>query len=1174
VPGETVLLCREGDGEVFEGSRCRNDNYEEIASTTMVDTQGAFAEVNLEEGTQTLDVTLLLGGAPSHGTPIEVIVDTVAPVLSAWTLTNDDGDGSVDSPGYRDGVLNAVETGGTTSAEVQVDFAGLGGEVDVTIRRLAAAVSEGTTDGVYTFTTADLGPGSHTLTAEISDIHGNELSGAEELIFEIDITPPVVTWVNPTNGAIIILADETWDNGPGAQITGQVRVNGGEVGSDVVITGTTDDPTTLELDGSSRATGQISIAEGSQTLIASGRDAAYNTASATIPVTVDVTGPTIAITAPTEEDLALEDIPIELITTYAEEGRPISLASAFLSGTAGREVGTTVVAATSGEDLSATTELEVTLPGGTQYLTATVTDASGNQTTSAEVQVTVPFTGCGLLFDAPGDSPVHLTTLSQDFSFSVADECVLPTAADVTLRVGCGDETNEECVASCATHPFPRAQCVYTVTVDSEGVAFFDDIPFGDGETVSVEGRTRHPSTDEVSTTESKTIRADATAPQVDSITSPTVLLNIATTEDSADWVLGGDGSIQGPVEFVVSDVDDTTEVTISYNDEVLVSGVSVTANGTTIVNDVVFPSVDEASGATLEILIEDLVGNLDVLDTPLNVDGIPPSVPTLTVDTDSESAVRSARVLHWTASGDDGAAAGAATRYEWVWATSDADLDNDWDELDDPAPVSVASAATVEEPERIDWLALENDFLVGVRAYDEAGNRSAVDDVAISTDLNRTTYTGLSGTFRGLVGLGDVDGDEIDDLLGVSGVSLDLRLYLGETSPGTGSAVTLTPPGPTGTVGNLGAVAAGDINGDGLNDFAVSVSDFGASNSIHIFFGCDEDAPEATCDLETSDVSITLPAFALFDHSAGWGDFVDLGPDGELDDLRFSLGFPFPEMVIIAGREDWSSPPTVSTASESACDSGVFFVTPDAVTTPTFQFGNTSLLADVDGNGSSDLVVGNTHMQFDQAAQVFTFYVIYDRDISDCEATQGVLDLSSAANVDVLVADCATLACGAPSTNASTPHLTFGAAIMDGETVVRPARIAYGLAKMEDVLIYTYDTEASAVGSTYEWLQYPGSDDLDYGFSLSYVDNLDQDENDTTDLIVSTPDPSESLVAEIWLHAGAEGAIEFPTATEVDLVSAFQMGDRVVGGFDFNKDGNPDVAIANGSNGDVVILY
>lgn len=1196
VPGETVVLCRFGDGETFEGSRCVDDGYEEIAVTTMVLSVGTFTEVSLDEGDHRLSATLLLGGAPAHATPITVTVDTVRPTLDAWRLTNNDGTGSAGSPGYGDDFLNATETGGSTAAVAEVDFGGLGGEVDVSILSGTTEVASGRTTGTFLFTTVDLGEGPRTLSAKISDIHDNELTGGAPLEFTVDISPPSVTWLNPTDSAMVLAAEDVGDD-PGAQITGRVRVVDGPNDSEVAITGTVS-PATLTVTDLIAA-GEISIAEtgnDSQPLTATGRDEAFNTASATINVWVDVTAPEISVLAPSEEDLALAEVPVSVVTSYAEAGQTVTLFTSFLSGTPGRFVGSGIVG---GGDDPVTTVITETLPGGSQFLTASVSDDSGNVKVSEEVAVTVPFSGCGISFDAPTAGEVHVTSLTQDFQFSVADECAVPTPTDVSLRIGCGDKTDAQCVTDCER----ATPCVYTLTVDESGIAFFDDIPFADGETVLVEGETEHPSTSEFSTTESKTIIADATAPQVSEITSPAGSLSIADL--GATWSDAGGGAFQGPVVFTVSDIDSTTVATVSYNGTALITDEPITpltTEGVTTIPNLVFPTVDEAEGAEVEVVLRDRVGNSDFATAALNVDGIAPAAPGgLDVTADIATLLRTDQSVHWDASGDDGSGAGTAATYQWVWAPVGTDLDADWDSLEDPAPSSVSVVPTEGDPLTIPWLDLESDFEVGVRAYDEVGNGSTVASFAFSTDLSRASYAGIGPHDYAFSPVGDVNGDGRDDLVGV-GLSPSfetvIHAYLGEETPGSGTPLALTADPAQPTV--MAVYPGGDLDDDGLNDFVLAATTGWPYSAMaaYIYFGCETDDDD--CDLATPDVKIALPGTANWTTShIGWGDYIDFGPgagEGPYDDLRLQANEqPGSDLVIIAGRDraDWPAWPgdtlSVLAPSDSACttDGILWLETSGLGTWPGHLFGNVTLFGDVDDNGSADLAVGGAHMTWGNESQTFVMHVLYDHGLASCPSG-GVVDLSDPPEgfvVEAVEMTNPTWCCGDPNIYSSSPHLTFAPAITgDG---ARPARLAFGYARRNRVFVYEYDSEAGAMSATFEALANPGRGDLDFGMSQAFVGNLDGDLSGADDLVVTNADLAASSVpAEIWFHPAAtyqEGMPDFPIQVEMDVETNSRMGARVVGGFDsddgwfdFNGDDLPDVAIVNSSASanSVLILY
>lgn len=132
------------------------------------------------------------------------------------------------------------------------------------------------------------------------------------------------------------------------------------------------------------------------------------------------------------------------------------------------------------------------------------------------------------------------------------------------------------------------------------------------------------------------------------------------------------------------------------------------------------------------------------------------------------------------------------------------------------------------------------------VRGRDIAGALTPLDgtsgSVAVSLPFATTAFTSVlngNSSFTNVVGLGDVNGDGAEDMLyGVT--NLGLQLFFGATSP---AALDTTPDVSftNGGVSAFGAVlsSVGDVNGDGIGDFAASARALaGNAGTVYLFFG------------------------------------------------------------------------------------------------------------------------------------------------------------------------------------------------------------------------------------------------------------------------------------------------------------------------------------------------
>ena len=129
------------------------------------------------------------------------------------------------------------------------------------------------------------------------------------------------------------------------------------------------------------------------------------------------------------------------------------------------------------------------------------------------------------------------------------------------------------------------------------------------------------------------------------------------------------------------------------------------------------------------------------------------------------------------------------------------------------------------------------------MRGRDIAGALTPLDgangNVTVSVPFVSTPFTSVlngSSSFTNVVGLGDVNGDGFEDMLyGVT--ALGMQLFFGGTSVDTTADVSFT----NGGVSAFGAVlsSVGDVNGDGIGDFAASARALGGNaGTVYLFFG------------------------------------------------------------------------------------------------------------------------------------------------------------------------------------------------------------------------------------------------------------------------------------------------------------------------------------------------
>lgn len=125
--------------------------------------------------------------------------------------------------------------------------------------------------------------GQHTVTVDVSDFDGNAAVTAS-VSFEVDTIPPTLSVTSPTNNYITNTAKlsviGTTNDNSDSPVTVTVKLNGTDQGA-----------VTVNSDGSFQK--DITLAEGANTIIVTAKDAAGQTTSITLTVTLDTSVPRI-----------------------------------------------------------------------------------------------------------------------------------------------------------------------------------------------------------------------------------------------------------------------------------------------------------------------------------------------------------------------------------------------------------------------------------------------------------------------------------------------------------------------------------------------------------------------------------------------------------------------------------------------------------------------------------------------------------------------------------------------------------------------------------------------------------------------------------------------------------------------------------------------------------------
>ena len=288
-----------------------------------------------------------------------VTIDTTAPVAPSIASFSTDS-GTVGDGLTNDNTLTLTGTAEANSTVKVFDGATL----------LGSATADGT--GAWTYTTAVLANGAHSLTATATDAAGNTGVASAALSVTVDTTAPVAP-------SIASFSTDTGTLGDGITNVNVVTLTGtAEANSTVKVF----DGATLLGSATANGAGAWSfttgtLANGAHSLTATATDAAGNTgvASATLGVTVDTTAP-VAASITSNAIVNLNDV---ALTGTAEANATVKIFD-----------GATLLGSTNANGSGTWSYTTAGLNNGTHNLTATATDAAGNTgVASTAVPVTI-----------------------------------------------------------------------------------------------------------------------------------------------------------------------------------------------------------------------------------------------------------------------------------------------------------------------------------------------------------------------------------------------------------------------------------------------------------------------------------------------------------------------------------------------------------------------------------------------------------------------------------------------------------------------------------------------------------------------------------------------------------------------------------------------------------------
>ncbi|MBK3734600.1 DUF4347 domain-containing protein, partial [Azospirillum brasilense] len=284
----------------------------------------------------------------------------------------------------------------------------------------ATAIGTVTADaatGLWTFTTASLSDGAHTLTVTSGNVHGTS-SASTALTLSIDTTAPTAPAV--TSAALSNNATPTLTGTAEAGSTVTVTVGGA-----TYTTTATNGTWSIDLATATPATGSLSLnANGANPVSVTATDAAGNTSSAgTQTLTIDTTAPN----APAVTSAALTNSATPVVSGTAEADSTVTVTIGGATYTTTATNGSwsinlaTAVPATGSLSLNA---------NGSNPVSVTATDAAGNISTAATQSLVVDTT-----------APAAPTVTSSAFTNNTTPTIAGTAEAGSTVTVSVGGAT-------------------------------------------------------------------------------------------------------------------------------------------------------------------------------------------------------------------------------------------------------------------------------------------------------------------------------------------------------------------------------------------------------------------------------------------------------------------------------------------------------------------------------------------------------------------------------------------------------------------------------------------------------------------------------------------------------------------------------------------------------------
>lgn len=817
-----------------------------------------------------------------------------------------------------------------------------------------------------TFGNISLSEGVHRLQAACSDAAGNRTrSGAVE--WTVDITPCDIDFTAPDEGQLFIDSDDLDSGMEGIQIEAEGTIGGPDcAGLRVGMCSSIDGREyTSASDGWSA---RVSLGSGaSQQLCADVRDDAGNVARATRAIMVRSDAPRVEIASPNTG---------AAYNRLGTAGRTADLDDA--SPTCEAEF--TVYCSEVGADVTLRrNDTGATLAGGTAECVATGGLPSGYPGQAVFSSVSLPslpaLAGLEIVARQEADRLVGLSD-----PISVLSDCRPPTL--MLQRPLCGDILRPGTQDESAAPGFQyEVRVVNSNTPKPPVILSFYDTSGGLVFTDSSSSPPTGPFTDfpDAEFNVGGELRIEACATDMagnEGCTPPGCMVTVAdlptlTISEPTPGALGAAddcdaaAGMQIQVTAVTSATDGST-ATIEIG--------SAPASNHTVVGGMVTACVDAPEGRDLpvKVTVNDAGGDGTISATVIvSIDSIPPDTAITNFAAVLPAVDRRAGVVRFEWTAVDDADGHTLHSYE-VRCSTNGPVDSEaaWN-LAAPRAIGVSPVAgATGQSADLGEFRLGLETWCAIRGADVAGQLTPLavpPPGSITLSFETLEISGpADGDGQSVVPVGDVNGDSIDDFLVGTNLGFEAYLFFGSAT-----GISSTPDLRIRFVEHqsFGTVVAGlgDVNGDGLGDFAVSAraatTPAGAvSGAVYVFFGRATtgawgtgiiDVATGSCDADVcfeSGEALALLGWAVW--SAG-----DFDGDGLMD---IAIGAPRGgggdgRVYVILGDSSWLS----GTGYElpGAAEPRGFYI--NAPSTTSYMGGALASCGDLSSDGRSDLLVG-----------------------------------------------------------------------------------------------------------------------------------------------------------------------------------------------------------------------